>query len=37
MFENRVLRSIFRPKWEDGEDYIMRSFITYILHQMLLG
>jgi hypothetical protein len=37
--ENRVLRRIFGPKKEEvaGEDYIMRSFITCTLHQILLG
>jgi hypothetical protein len=39
--ENRVLRRIFGPemeKWqEDGEDCIMRSFVTCALHQILLG
>jgi hypothetical protein len=41
VFENRVLRRIFRPKRkevaEDGEDCIMRSFVTCTLHQILLG
>jgi hypothetical protein len=34
--ENRVLRRIFGPKrkwWETGEDCIMRSFITSMLHK----
>jgi hypothetical protein len=35
VFENRVLRRIFGLKGdevtEDGEDYIMRSFITFTL------
>jgi hypothetical protein len=39
--ENRVLRRIFGRrgrKWrEAGEDFIMRSFITCTLHQILLG
>jgi hypothetical protein len=37
--ENRVLRRIFGPKDEEviGEDYIMRSFITCMLQQILLG
>jgi hypothetical protein len=37
MFENRVLRRMFGPKREAGEDCIMRSFITCTLHQILLG
>jgi hypothetical protein len=41
VFENRVLRRIFelkREKWQEaGEDCIMRSFITYMLCQILLG
>jgi hypothetical protein len=40
VFENRVLRRTFDPMkkcQEAGEDYIMRSFITCTLHQMLLG
>jgi hypothetical protein len=40
VFNNRVM-TIFGPKWEEvtkaGEDYIMRSFITCTLHQILLG
>jgi hypothetical protein len=40
MFENRVLRVIFGLKREQvgkaGEDCIMWSFITCVLHQMLL-
>jgi hypothetical protein len=39
VFENRVLRRIFGPTWEKWwearEDYIMRSFITCALHQIL--
>jgi hypothetical protein len=38
--ENRVLRRILGPKrkrQEAGEDFIMRSFITCTLHQILLG
>jgi hypothetical protein len=35
--ENRVLRRIFRPKREAGEDCIMRNFITCMLHQILFG
>jgi hypothetical protein len=30
LLENSVLRRILGPKWEAGEDYIMRSFITYL-------
>jgi hypothetical protein len=36
----RVLRRIFGPqrKWQEpGEDCIVRSFITCILHQIFLG
>jgi hypothetical protein len=40
VFENRVLRRIFGPKrdkgTEDGENCIMRSFITCILLQVQL-
>jgi hypothetical protein len=39
VFENRELRRIYGPKrkWRDaGEDCIMRSFITWTLHHMLL-
>jgi hypothetical protein len=38
VFENRVLRRIFGPKREKmaGGHCIMRSFITYMLHQILL-
>jgi hypothetical protein len=40
VFENRALRRIFRlrgRKWQEArEDCIMRSFITYTLHQILL-
>jgi hypothetical protein len=34
VFENRVLRRIYGPNREEmaGEDYIMGSFITYMLH-----
>jgi hypothetical protein len=38
VFENMVLRRIFGPKrkWQEaGEDYIMRSFVTWTLHQIL--
>jgi hypothetical protein len=38
---HRVLRRYFNlrgRKWQEaGEDFIMRSFITYTLHQILLG
>jgi hypothetical protein len=37
VFENRVLRRIYEPRREDGEDCIMRSFITCTSHQILLG
>jgi hypothetical protein len=41
VFETRVLRRILdlhgRKQLEAGEDYIMRSFITCMLHQILLG
>jgi hypothetical protein len=42
-FENRVLRTIFGPKSKEvarvwtGEDYVVRSFITCTLHQILIG
>jgi hypothetical protein len=38
VFENRVLRRIFgcKWKWQTGKDCIMRSFITSMLHQILL-
>jgi hypothetical protein len=39
VYENRVLRRIFghiREWWEAGEEFIM-SFITCMLHQILLG
>jgi hypothetical protein len=37
VFENRVLRRIFRPekRREVGEDWVMRSFITCTLHKIL--
>ena len=39
MFENGVLRRIFGPKREKvtkyGKDYIMRSCMTYVSHQIL--
>jgi hypothetical protein len=38
VFENRVLLDLRERKWwEAGEDYIMRSFVTYTLNQMLLS
>jgi hypothetical protein len=41
VFENRELNRMFAPKrrkWQEtGEDYVMRSFITCKLHQILLG
>jgi hypothetical protein len=41
VFENRMLRRIFRPKKEEvaggWEDCIMRAFMTCTLHQILLG
>jgi hypothetical protein len=44
VFENRVLRRICGPKrekereeWEAGEDCVVRSFITFMHHQTLLG
>jgi hypothetical protein len=37
VFEKRVLREICGPKREAEEDSIMRSFITCMLHQILLG
>jgi hypothetical protein len=41
MFENRVLRRIFGPKKDEetrsGEDYIMRSLMICIAHQILFG
>jgi hypothetical protein len=41
VFVNRMLRRIFgskREKWlEAGEDCIMKSFITFLLHKILLG
>jgi hypothetical protein len=36
MLENRVLMRIFGPEREAAEDYIMRSFIMYTLHLILL-
>jgi hypothetical protein len=41
VFEKKVSRRIFGPKREKGastgEDYIMKSFITCTLHEILLG
>jgi hypothetical protein len=41
VFENRVLRRIFGPKRDGGqeaeENYIMRSSVICTLHQILLG
>jgi hypothetical protein len=37
LFENRVLRRIFGHRREDGEDCILRSFITCTLPRILLG
>jgi hypothetical protein len=41
MFVNRVLRRTFGPKrkgmGENGEDCIMRIFITGTIHQIVLG
>jgi hypothetical protein len=41
VFENRMLKRIFEPKWEEvaggWRRFIMRSFITYMLHKILLG
>jgi hypothetical protein len=41
VFENRVLRRIFGPKRDDvrenGEDYITKSFMLCIPHQISLG
>jgi hypothetical protein len=36
VFENRVLKRIMRPKWEAGDDCIIRSFITNIIRVILL-
>jgi hypothetical protein len=35
VFENKVLRRIFAPK-RDEESCIIRSYIIYTLHQVLL-
>jgi hypothetical protein len=38
LFENRVLKRIFGPKWQEAGEYcIMRSFTTGTLHQILFG
>jgi hypothetical protein len=41
VYENRVLRRIFRPKREEvaecWRNCIVRSFITSALHKILLG
>jgi len=41
VFENWVLRGIFRPKRDEvkwsGEDYIMGSFMICTPHQILFG
>jgi hypothetical protein len=41
VFRRRVLRKVFQPKRDEvtgsGEDYIMRSFIVCVPHQLLLG
>jgi hypothetical protein len=37
VFEDWVLRRIFGPKRETGEDYKIRSFITCTFHKVLLG
>jgi hypothetical protein len=40
-FENRVLRRMFELRREEyqevGENFILRSFIIFIVHQTLLG
>jgi hypothetical protein len=37
VFENRLLRNIFGPKREETEEnYIKKSFMTCIPHQILL-
>jgi hypothetical protein len=36
VFENRMLRRIFGPKREAGENCMMRSFIIYIFQHILL-
>ena len=41
LFENRVLRTIFRPKRDEvtgsGEDYIMRNLKICTAHPVLFG
>ena len=37
VFENRVLRRIFGPKRESGENYIMRSLMICTPHPILCG
>jgi hypothetical protein len=37
VFENRVLRRIFEPKREIGENCIVRSFVIWTVSQILLG
>ena len=41
VFENRVLRRIFGPKWDEvtgnGENYIMRSLVICIAHPTFFG
>jgi hypothetical protein len=41
MFRNRLLKKTFglggKKWWEAGEDCIMRSLVTFTLHQILLG
>jgi hypothetical protein len=39
VFKNRALMGIFGLTREEvaGEDCIMRSFVTYMLHQIILG
>jgi hypothetical protein len=34
VFENRVMRRVFGPKKNSGEDFIMRSFVTCMHHQI---
>jgi hypothetical protein len=39
-FENKLLTIMFglkREEQEDGENYVMRSFIIRVLHQILFG
>ena len=41
VFENRVLRRVFGPKWDEvtgnGENYKMRSLMICIPHPILFG